>query len=113
VRTPTSIRYPDSLVHCSYIPPNSTFAPAPVVIFEVLSPSSAARDLGAKTAEYLSLPSLRRYVVLHQCAAAANVFFRSDDGDWRHEFLAAEDALALPEIGVEVALAEIYDGIEF
>ena len=113
VRTATSIRYPDALVHCSPIPPRSTFAPAPVVLFEILSPSSAERDLGAKNPEYRSLPSLKRYVVLQQRAAAAEVFFRQDDGGWGHDFQQAGGALLMPEIGIDVPLAEIYDGVEF
>jgi Uma2 family endonuclease len=66
VRTATSVRYPDALIVCGPPQPKSTFARDPVVIFEILSPSSAKLDLGAKNAEYQTLESLRRYVVLHQ-----------------------------------------------
>lgn len=112
VRTATSIRYPDALVHCSPIASEATFTPDPVVLFEILSPSSAVRDLSVKLVEYQNLPLLRRYVVLQQRAAAAEVFFKTEDDEWRDDFLDAERVLAMPEINIEVPLAEIYKGVE-
>ena len=96
VRTDTSVRYPDALVTCTRADPNSTFAPEPVVIFEILSRSSARRDLGAKNAEYQSLPSLKRYVVLQQSLVAAEVFHRDEEGEWSYDFLSAEATLEMP-----------------
>ena len=48
-------------------------ATAPVLIAEVISPSSAKDDLGAKAEEYLRLPSLSAYLVLAQDASTARV----------------------------------------
>ncbi|HMK78019.1 MAG TPA: Uma2 family endonuclease [Xanthobacteraceae bacterium] len=48
----------------------------PVLLIEVLSPSSEALDLGDKAAEYLRLPSLRTYVVVAQNEAKAWVWQR-------------------------------------
>jgi Uma2 family endonuclease len=113
VRTQTTIRYPDALVTCTRGNPRSTFAADPVVVFEILSPSSARDDLGVKNVEYQTLPSLKRYVVLHQSHAAAQVFHRDADGEWTHDFVTAEGALDLPEIEIRIPLAEIYEDIEF
>jgi Uma2 family endonuclease len=113
VRTATSVRYPDVLITCSPIDSRSTFAPDPVVIFEILSRSTARDDLGAKNAEYQSLPSLKRYVVLHQSLAAAEVFQRDAEGEWVHEFVTAPATLDMPEVDVAIPLAEIYEGVEF
>lgn len=113
VRTATTIRYPDALVTCSRGDPRSTLSPDPVVIFEILSPSSARQDLGAKNAEYQTLPSLRRYIVLHQSLSAAEVFHRDPEGEWSYAFVTAEGALDMPEIEVRIPLAEIYEDVEF
>jgi len=113
VRTATTIRYPDALVTCSRGDPRSTFAPDPVVIFEILSPSSARQDLGAKNAEYQTLASLKRYVVLHQSLAAAEVFHRDAEDEWTYAFVTAEGRLEMPEIEVSIPLAEIYEDVEF
>lgn len=113
VRTATSIRYPDALVTCSRADPKSTFAPDPVVIFEILSPSTARQDLGAKNSEYQTIASLRRYVVLHQTLAAAEVFERDAAGEWVYEFLTGEKTLAMSELAVSLPLTEIYGDVEF
>jgi Uma2 family endonuclease len=112
VRTDTSIRYPDAFVSCTRPVPDSTFAPDPVVIFEILSRSTARVDLGAKNAEYQSIPSLRVYVVLDQARVAAQIFRRNPEGDWIYEALGPEGTLDLAEIGVAVPLMEIYEDVE-
>jgi Uma2 family endonuclease len=113
VRTATSIRYPDALIACGPSQSKSTFAPDPVVIFEILSPSSARLDLGAKNAEYQTLDSLRRYIVLHQTQAAAEVFARDAEGEWTYAFLDARAVLDMPDAGISVPLTEIYEDVEF
>ena len=112
IKTSTSIRYPDAMVICLPTDGRATWTSAPVVIFEILSPSTARKDLGAKNAEYQTLDSLRRYVVLHQNVAAAEVFFRDEEGEWVHEFLGGDGVLNMPEIGVTMPLAECYEDIE-
>ena len=112
VRTESSIRYPDAAVICTPAEGRATWTSAPTVLFEVLSPSTARKDLGAKNAEYQTLASLRRYVVLHQNVAAAEVFFRDAEGEWAHEFVSADGLLAMPEIGVELLLSAAYEGID-
>jgi Uma2 family endonuclease len=112
IRTSTSVRYPDAMVICSYIDGRATWTTEPTVIFEILSPSTARKDLGAKNAEYQTLASLRRYVVLHQNVAAAEVFFRDAEGEWAHEFVSADGLLAMPEIGASLPLAACYEGID-
>ena len=113
VRTQTGIRYPDVLVKCSPADPTATFVDDPVVIFEILSTGTANMDLGAKKAEYQAMPSVRRYIVLQQTHRAAEVFFRMEDADdgWGHEFLSAEDSLDMPEIGISIPLADIYQAV--
>jgi Uma2 family endonuclease len=111
IRTSTSIRYPDAMVVCTSADGKATWTREPTVLFEVLSPSTARKDLGAKNAEYQTLESLRRYVVLHQDAAAAEVFFRDAEGEFAHEFVARDGVLRMPEIAVEMPLGDCYEGI--
>ncbi len=112
VRTETSVRYPDALITCTRADSRSTFAPEPVVIFEILSKSTARLDLGAKNAEYQSIASLRVYVVLDQSAISAQVFRRDEAGEWTYAVVGAEGALDLAEVGVTVPMAEIYEDVE-
>jgi Uma2 family endonuclease len=84
----------------------------PVVIFEVLSDSTAGTDLVTKNREYAATPSVRRYVVLSQDEIAGTMFERVG-GEWVGRLLAAADVLRMPEAGIELPVAELYEGIEF
>jgi Uma2 family endonuclease len=106
------IRYPDGMVLCSPVDRTSTVVRDPVVVFEVLSPSTARNDRIVKAREYQATPSVKRYVMLEQDGVGATVYARSGDA-WTHEILIADSILVLPEIGIELPLAELYEGIVF
>jgi hypothetical protein len=61
--------------------------------------------------EYGATPSIQRYVILEQDAIAAMVFVRKGI-DLVAETLMADDVLRMPEIDVEVPMAEFYVGVE-
>lgn len=105
------IRYPDAMVTCTPVPRGTDVIPEPVVVFEVLSASTATTDRIEKE-EYRLTPSIRRYVMLEQTRRAATVFERVGD-DWAGHVLTAGAVLAMPEIGVELPLVELYAGITF
>jgi Uma2 family endonuclease len=84
----------------------------PVVVFEVLSPSTASVDHIVRNGEYRDTPSIRRYVMLEQAQMAATVFSRQGD-DWVGRVVSGAAVLAMPEIGVELPLAELYEGVTF
>ena len=106
------IRYPDAFVACGPVARSSTVITDPVVIFEVLSESTARTDRIDKNREYASTASVRRYVMLEQDQIAATVFERVGDA-WVGGILAADDTIRMPEIGIEIPLAELYEGLDF
>jgi Uma2 family endonuclease len=106
------IRYPDGMVVCSPVDRTATVVHEPVVVFEVLSPSTAAKDRIVKAREYQATQSIRRYVMLEQDSVGATVYARSGE-TWTHEILVGDSILALPEIGVSLPLAELYEGVVF
>lgn len=79
----------------------------PVVVFEVLSPSTESYDLGAKFHQYRRLPTLREYVVLAQDRRFASVARRAGDL-WAFEDLGPGSLLQLPSIGLELPLDVLY-----
>jgi Uma2 family endonuclease len=105
------IRYPDGFVLCSAIPPQDKVARDPVVIFEVLSDSTARTDLVTKNHEYAATPSVQRYIILSQEEIGGTMFERAQ-GDWVGHLLFSDSILRMPEIGIEVSLAELYEGID-
>ena len=83
-----------------------------MVIFEVLSPSTAAKDRIVKAREYQATPSVQRYVMIEQERIGATVLVRAQDG-WSAFILKDDDTLEMPEIGLAIPLAEFYEGLTF
>jgi len=107
------VRYPDAFVACTPASNEATWRTDPVVVFEILSESTAVIDQTTKNAEYRATASIRRYVMLSQGSISANVYERIGDG-WIGTLVTdPTSVLAMPEIGVELPLAALYDGLEF
>jgi len=84
----------------------------PVLIAEVLPPSTEAYDRGKKFELYRSIPSLREYVLLAQDEPRAEQFALQPDGRWVFTATAGLDStLTLAAIGCALPLAEIYDKV--
>jgi Uma2 family endonuclease len=112
IQVADSIRYPDGFVVCSPVSGPTLIVTHPVVVFEILSPSTAGVDFGVKNEEYRDTPSIQRYVMLAQDEQRATVFERIDD-DWVGHIMSGDVVLRMPEIGIEIPLAELYIGVQF
>jgi Uma2 family endonuclease len=99
---------PDVLVVCGDLEPGATSVDNPTVLFEVLSPGTEGRDRFEKWLVYQQLPSLQHYVLVVRDRPYLEVFDRID-GAWTGRPIEGLDAvLALPAIGAELALRDIY-----
>lgn len=107
-----SIRYPDAFVVCTPVARGTFVVTDPVIVFEVLSPSTASIDHFEKNREYRATPSIQRYVILEQTRPWALVYARAGE-DWTVTFVSGEADLALPEIGVSLPLLAFYRDVEF
>ena len=108
-----TVRYPDALVTCTRTPGSAHVVPGVVVVFEVLSPTSGRIDRIEKVREYGGVPSIRRYAILEHTSIGLTVFARGEgETEWRATTLTAEDILRLPEIGIEIPVAELYAGVD-
>ena len=107
-----TVRYPDAVVTCSTVDGRDRLVPNPVIVFEVVSPSSVRIDRVVKLREYQAVPSIRRYVIIESEAAAVTVFSRDLEGEmFRATGLSADDVLRLPEIDIEIPVAAVYVGL--
>lgn len=108
-----AVRYPDALVTCTPGPGSDRLIPGARIVFEVLSPSSGRIDRIVKLREYRAVASILRYVMVEHAFVGLTVFARKEGGaEWTATALAAGDMLMLPEIGAEVAVAELYEGTD-
>ncbi len=104
------VRYPDVVVTRSGFEPSSDIVPNPVLVIEVLSPSTADIDRVDKSAEYGATASIQHYVILEQTHRGATIFSRSGL-EWIENVVAGAGVLALTALGTHVTLADIYDGL--
>ncbi len=107
-----SIRYLDAFVVCSDVPRNATVVRDPVVIFEIMSQGTSRADRGQKHDEYRQTSSVARYIMVEQDEVAATVFAREGDRRVGSLGYGREAMLALPEIGIELPLTELYEGVQ-
>jgi len=99
-------------VTCSPVPCGTDIIPEPIIVFEVLSASTASTDRSEKNEEYRATLSIQRYVMLEQTRQAATVFSRAGD-DWVGHVLTGGAVLAMPEIGADLPRDDLYADIKF
>jgi Uma2 family endonuclease len=106
--------YPDVVVACGEILFEDDQVDTllnPVVVIEVLSPSTEAYDRGEKFAHYRRLDSLREYVLVAQDRVRVERYVRQGEQWILSELSALDDVLALAAIDCQVGLREIYERV--
>lgn len=114
VRAPGGeIMYPDVLVSCTPRRPDETVIDDPVLVVEVLSPSTAHHDQAEKRWAYQTIESLRQLVFVAPNEAKAELVTRQEDGTWLVSFITgSEGEVALTCLGLTLPMAEIYADID-
>ncbi len=109
----TRFYYPDLQVVCQSNALTEVYQDQPVVIVEVLSPSTRVYDLDEKLDVYLSIASLECYIILEQHTPFAIVMRRTTNGFLRETYEGIEATIALPFLRCSLPLQAIYERIEF
>ena len=112
----TSYFYPDVVVVCGEPHfEDNVFDTLlnPVVLVEVLSPSTERYDRGEKFDYYQQLTSLREYVLVSQDEVRVELHRRQGTAWQPTEFRSLKDMLSLDAINCELALSDIYRRVEF
>lgn len=107
--------YPDLSVICGPLEHDDVDKDAatnPTVLFEVLSPSTAAYDRGEKFDHYTHLPSLKAYVLVDCNRENVVLYTRGEDETWVRRVHEAGDTVRISVIEVELPVGEIYAGWE-
>jgi Uma2 family endonuclease len=109
--------YPDLVVVCGepqFADNQADTLLNPLLIVEILSPSTEAYDRGFKFAQYRTLESLREYALVSQQEPRVEVFRRQSGGEWLLSDSAGLDAACrFDSVDCAVALAEVYDKVTF
>jgi len=116
VSTPSRRRYfyPDVTVVCGSAQTadeRNDILLNPTLLIEVLSDSTAACDRGRKFLSYQTIPSLKEYLLVAQDEPRIECYRRQTEGWLYTQVFSPEAAVNLESLGIELALAEIYDEI--
>jgi Uma2 family endonuclease len=104
----TTVYEPDALARCGPDLPNDTVTLVdPVIVVEVLSPSSRAHDTGAKLADYFRLASVRHYLIV-DTARQTVLHHRCEDGDRLQTLVLCAGALELDPFGIRVTIETFF-----
>lgn len=111
VQTGAGVRFPDLVVEMKSAEANGSDLAAihPVMLAEVPSPSSYARDFGEKVEEYKQLQTLQHYLVLSEDEPRAWLWSRSGDAWHGPEMISGSNGrLDLTGLGASIDLAKLY-----
>jgi Uma2 family endonuclease len=99
VVAPTPARWADTIIS------------DPVLAIEVASPETYRHDMLVKRPDYMSIRSLKEIVCVDSHSVFAEVFSRAGE-QWFSEIVQGRCAtLSLMSIGIEISMAELYDGL--
>ena len=109
--------YPDLSVVCgpsTYRSGNKHTITNPILVVEVLSPSTEPKDRGEKFIRYQQIETLCSYLLVSQTEPRMDLFERGENGHWDYMTVAGlERLITIPSLGVTLALSEIYDQVNF
>jgi Uma2 family endonuclease len=101
----------DIAATCAPIEPRRQAIEDPFLIVEILSPSTERHDRRTKLPTYRQIPTMQEILFIDSDGIYAELHRRSG-AQWITEILRGADArLALNSVGIEIPLAELYDGI--
>ncbi|MCA6523650.1 MAG: Uma2 family endonuclease [Pseudanabaena sp.] len=108
--------YPDLMVISDqpiYQSQNQTIVTNPTLIVEVLSKSTRNYDLGEKFGYYRTIPTLREYLLIEQSHPQILHYAKVDTKWLLTEYENISDLISLQSLPCELAIAQIYEDIEF
>jgi Uma2 family endonuclease len=99
---------PDAMVRCGEpVPDDAVVVRDPLVVVEVVSPSSGGVDSGAKLADYFRLPSVRHYLIVRTRQRTVTHHRRDEEGRIVTAIVGS-GVLELAPPGIAVEVAELF-----
>ena len=111
---PATLRRPDLAVYCPPFDLQATRSTEPVLVAEVLSPSTERVDQMAKLQEYRAAASLHTILILAPDLIEIGIWRRQMGDAWQFDSITddASAALDLTAFGFSIAVRAVYAGAE-
>jgi Uma2 family endonuclease len=104
----TTSYVPDALVNCGdKVPRASLTAPNPVIVVEVLSPSTEGLDKAGKLADYFRVPSIAHYLIIDLTREHVIHHQRQQESVARVAIVKSGELLLDPP-GLSISVAELF-----
>lgn len=110
VQIGTKFYYPDVMVACGEFDPTAKFETSPVLIIEILSESTEARDRLEKLVAYQRLSSLKEYVLVAQDKVQVEIYQRDGDS-WQIEYNTYGDECLFNSVNYRCPIETIYEDV--
>ncbi|MGD9560695.1 MAG: Uma2 family endonuclease [Pyrinomonadaceae bacterium] len=108
--------YPDVFVACDKAPESEYFRTAPVLVVEVVSPSTRQIDRREKLLAYQQVPSVLEYLIVEQDKMHIELHRRQPNGTWITYFYNDNDLdveIEFESVGLKTDLEAIYRRVTF
>ena len=115
VEATNSFYYPDVMVSCAKLSQSAVFTNQPILLVEVLSPSTSAIDRREKLITYKQIPSLQEYLIVHQRKRCVEIYRRDEANDWSICELATGTVFeirSIPGGPIQVSMEELYGDVD-
>ena len=117
IPTTNSFTYPDLTIVCGkpeLLDDEFDNLLNPIVIIEVLSPSTESYDRGNKFFTYQQIPSLKEYILVDSTAWNIQTIVKKDDGLWQFDTISnIASSIIIQSISQTILVIDVYDGVEF
>ena len=112
LRKEHSYYYPDVMVTCEdrlqALDNQQQIVEAPIVVIEILSPSTEAIDRREKLRAYRTLPSLKEYLLISQDQAQVEIYRRRGDIGWDIITYEPGDTVEITSLELKLGMRDIY-----
>lgn len=106
--------YPDLMVTCTEADRRSDYIKTePMLVVEVLSPSTALFDRDKKFASYRQLPGLQEYVLVDTEQESIECYRRAGNGEWIMHPYGAGEVVTLHSLNLAFPIGEAYQDVDF
>lgn len=106
--------YPDVLVTCEGNFNNPYYSEHPILVIEVISPSTAQTDRREKLRSYQQMPSVHEYVIVEQDLISVEIHRRQPDARWITYYFTRQDIeFTLESVDLTIQLEEVYRRVNF
>lgn len=108
--------YPDVFVACDQNPESEYYREVPVLIIEIISPSTRQTDRREKLRVYQQIPTVQEYILIEQDKIQVEIHRRQANGSWITYFYNEGDLderIEFQSIGLTTNLEQIYRRVNF